>query len=66
VGSLDFTSLLFSLQVVPGVFEAAYRAHRLRIARAPTCLTCGTPAPVPTGEALDAAVDDALARLGAR
>lgn len=60
------TSLLFSLQVVPGVFDAAYRAHRLRIARSPTCLTCGTPAPVPTGDALDAAVDDALARLGAR
>jgi molybdopterin/thiamine biosynthesis adenylyltransferase len=66
VGSADFTSLLFSLQVVPGVFDAAYRAHRLRIARSPTCLTCGTTAPVPTGEALDAAVDDALARLGAR
>jgi hypothetical protein len=62
----DITSLVFSLQVVPGVFDAAYRAHRLRIARSPTCLTCGTPAPVPTGEALDAAVDDALARLGAR
>ena len=62
----DFTSLLLSLQVVPGVFDVAYRAHRLRIVRSPTCLTCGTPAPVPTGEALDAAVDDALARLGAR
>jgi molybdopterin/thiamine biosynthesis adenylyltransferase len=64
--SADFTSLLFSLQVVPGVFDAAYRAHRLRIPRAPGCFTCGTPAPAPTGEALDAAVDDALARLGAR
>jgi molybdopterin/thiamine biosynthesis adenylyltransferase len=65
VGSSDFTSLLFSLQVVPGVFEGAYRAHRLRIARAPACLICGTPAPVPSGEQLDAAVADALARLGA-
>jgi molybdopterin/thiamine biosynthesis adenylyltransferase len=65
-GQGDFTSLLFSLQVVPGVFDAAYRAHRLRIPRSPACLTCGTPAPTPTGEALDAAVDDALARLGAR
>ena len=59
------TSLLFSLAVVPGVFETAYRPHRLRIPRSPTCLTCGTPAPTPTGDALDAAVDDALARLGA-
>jgi molybdopterin/thiamine biosynthesis adenylyltransferase len=62
----DFTSLLFSLQVVPGVFDLAYRAHRLRIPRSPTCLMCGVPAPTPTGEQLDAAVDDALARLGAR
>jgi hypothetical protein len=51
---------------VQGVFDVAYRTHRLRIPRSPTCLTCGTPAPTPTGEALDAAVDDALARLGAR
>ena len=66
LGSSDFTSLLFSLAVVPGVFEVAYRPHRLRVPRSPTCLTCGTPAPTPTGDALDAAVDDALARLGAR
>jgi molybdopterin/thiamine biosynthesis adenylyltransferase len=63
-GGSDFTSLLFSLAVVPGVFDVAYRPHRLRIPRAPTCLTCGTAAPTPTGDALDAAVDDALARLG--
>jgi molybdopterin/thiamine biosynthesis adenylyltransferase len=62
----DFTSLLFSLAPVPGVFDAAFRPHRLRIPRSPTCLTCGTTAPTPTGEQLDAAVDDALARLGAR
>ncbi|MCI0702392.1 MAG: ThiF family adenylyltransferase [Planctomycetia bacterium] len=66
VGPNDFTSLLFSLQPVPGVFDVAYRPHRLRIARSPTCLICGTPAALPTGEQLDAAVDDALARLGAR
>ncbi len=65
-GGSDFTSLLFSLQAVPGVFDAAFRPHRLRIPRAPTCLTCGTPAPAPTGDALDAAVADALARLGPR
>lgn len=62
----DFTSLLFSLRVVPGVFDAAFRPHRLRLERSPTCLTCGTPAPTPTGDALDAAVADALARLGPR
>src|SRR5579883_531414 len=61
-----FTSLLFSLQVVSGVFETAYRAHRLRIPRSPTCLVCGTSLPTPTGEQLDAAVDSALARLGVR
>jgi molybdopterin/thiamine biosynthesis adenylyltransferase len=66
LGSSDFTSLLFSLQVVPSVFDVAFRPHRLRIARSPTCLTCGTPTPTPTGDALDAAVADALARLGAR
>lgn len=62
----DFTSLLVSLQAVPGVFDAAFRAHRLRIPRSPTCLTCGTPDPVPAGEQLDAALDDALARLGSQ
>ena len=65
LGSSDFTSLLFSLAVVPGVFDVAFRPYRLRIPRSPTCLTCGTVAPTPTGDALDAAVDDALARLGA-
>jgi molybdopterin/thiamine biosynthesis adenylyltransferase len=59
-------SILFSLQVVTGVFDAAFRAHRLRVPRAPTCLTCGAHGPIPSGEQLDAAVDDALARLGAR
>jgi len=56
-------SLLFSLQAVPGVFDAAFRSRRLRIPRSPTCLTCGAPA-APAGDALDSAVADALARLG--
>ena len=64
-GGVGSSSLLFSLQVVPGVFDAAFRAHRLRVPRSPTCLTCGAPAVAPTGEQLDAAVADALARLGA-
>lgn len=57
-------SLLFSLRAVPGVFEAAHRAHTFRVPRAPQCLTCA-PAPPHTGAALDAALDDALARVGA-
>lgn len=57
-------SLLFSLQTVPGVFDAAFRSHRLRIPRSPTCLTCGTASPPLSGDALDGAVADALARLG--
>ncbi len=65
-GSASSESILFSLQAVPGVFDSAFRSHRLRVPRSPTCLTCGTAAHIPTGEQLDAAVDDALARLGAR
>lgn len=61
----DFTSLLFSLQTVPGVFDTAFRAHRLKIPRASACLTCGAPGAVPAGEQLDAALDRALDRLGA-
>ena len=63
--NLPTESLLFSLQAVPGVFDAAFRSHRLRVPRSPTCLTCGAPDAAPTGDALDAAVADALARLGA-
>lgn len=62
----EFTSLLFSLQAVPGVFDSPYRAHKLRITRSPTCLICGTPPPPLAGEALDAALDQALAQLGKR
>jgi molybdopterin/thiamine biosynthesis adenylyltransferase len=59
-------SLLFSLQAVPGVFDAPFRAHRFRIPRSPACLTCGAAAaPTLSGEQLDGAVADALARLGA-
>jgi molybdopterin/thiamine biosynthesis adenylyltransferase len=63
----DFTSLLFTLQRVPGVFDQAYRAHRFRIPRAPDCLVCGgagaRTAPM-SAEDLDVALDQALARLG--
>lgn len=60
----DFTSLLFTLKRVPGVFDDAYRPFRLRVPKSPGCLFCSA-VPVPhTGEDLDVALDQALARLG--
>jgi hypothetical protein len=59
----DFTSLLFTLAAVPGVFEAAYRPYRFAIPKAAACLVCAA-GPAPTGEELDVALDQALARLG--
>jgi len=62
--NLDFTSLLFTLARVPGVFEDAYRSYRFRIAKSAACLICSSiPAPA-AGEDLDVALDQALARLG--
>jgi hypothetical protein len=58
-----FTSLLFTLQPVPDVFDEAFRPHRLRIPRSADCLICRPrPAP-PSSEDLDVALDQALARL---
>jgi molybdopterin/thiamine biosynthesis adenylyltransferase len=55
-----FTSLLFTLEKVPGIFDEAFRAHRFRIPRSPECLICrDTSLP---GD-LDRALDDALTRL---
>jgi len=62
-----FSSLLMTLQRVPGVFEEAFRPHRLRIARAADCLICRPSSPefaASSAEALDVALDQALARLG--
>jgi molybdopterin/thiamine biosynthesis adenylyltransferase len=61
-----FTSLLFTLQRVPDVFEEAFRPYRFRIARAADCLICGAaPEGGPSSsEDLDVALDQALARLG--
>ena len=60
----DFTSLLFTLKRVPGVFDDAFRPYRLRVPKSPGCLFCSA-VPVPhTGEDLDVALDQALARLG--
>jgi molybdopterin/thiamine biosynthesis adenylyltransferase len=60
----DFTSLLFTLSRVPGVFEDAFRPYRFRIPKSQACLFCSAiPAPA-AGEDLDVALDQALARLG--
>jgi molybdopterin/thiamine biosynthesis adenylyltransferase len=55
-----FTSLLFTLEKVPGIFDEAFRSHRFRIPRAPDCLVCRD-ASLPAD--LDQALDDALTRL---
>jgi hypothetical protein len=46
---------------VPGVFEEAFRTFRFRIERAAGCLFCRSPEPL-MGD-LDAALDDAMARI---
>ncbi len=60
-----FTSLLWTLQRVPGIFEEAFRPYRFRIPRSPECLICRTRPDVATAspEELDVALDQALARL---
>jgi molybdopterin/thiamine biosynthesis adenylyltransferase len=59
-----FTSLLWTLQRVPGVFDEAFRPYRFRVARAADCLICQA-RPTPSSvEELDVALDQALARLG--
>jgi molybdopterin/thiamine biosynthesis adenylyltransferase len=61
-----FTSLLFTLQRVPEVFEEAFRPYRFRIARSAECLICRpvAAAELSSPEELDVALDQALARLG--
>ena len=60
----DFTSLLFTLARVPGVFDDPYRPFRFRVPKSPACLICSAvPAPA-AGEDLDVALDQALSRLG--
>lgn len=55
-----FTSLLFSLEQVAGIFDEAFRSYRFRIPRSPDCLICcDTKAP----RDLDGALNDALERL---
>jgi hypothetical protein len=59
-----FTSLLWTLRKVPGVFEEAFRPYRFRVARAADCLICQARPTPSSAEELDVALDQALARLG--
>src|SRR5438046_933651 len=61
--SPGFTSLLFTLQRVPDVFEEAFRSYRFRIPRSAECLICQPVAEASSAEDLDVALDQALARL---
>lgn len=65
--ALGFSSLLFTLQRVPGIFEEAFRPYRFQVARSAECLICrpaAGPAAATSAEDLDVALDEALARLG--
>ena len=57
-----FTSLLFTLDRVPEVFDEMFRPIRFRIKRAPGCLSCGVQQHLSAPD-LDAALDDALERI---
>jgi hypothetical protein len=59
-----WTTLLWTLQRVPGVFEEAFKAYRFRVERAAGCLICQAHANPSAVEELDGALDQALARLG--
>lgn len=61
-----FTSLLWTLQQVPGVFAEAFRPFRFNIPRSVKCLVCraGPEDMAAAPEDLDVAIDQALARLG--
>lgn len=61
-----FTSLLLTLQKVPGMFEEAYRPYRFQIPRADDCLICSGTAPAASTsvEELDVELDRAFSRLG--
>lgn len=60
----DHTTLLWTLQRVPGVFAEAFTPFRFRVARAAECLVCqARPTPL-VPEELDVALDQALLRLG--
>jgi molybdopterin/thiamine biosynthesis adenylyltransferase len=55
-----FTSMLFTLEKVPGIFDQPFRTRNFRIPRLPDCLICREPTPTSN---LDQSLDDALTRL---
>src|SRR2546423_1611483 len=57
-----FTSMLLTLERVPGVFDEMFRPYRFQIERASGCLLCAAAGPLPS-ENLDAALEEALARI---
>src|SRR5262245_58348935 len=59
-----FTSLLLTLERVPDVFDEAFRPFRFRVPRRADCLICQARPTPASSEELDAALDQALARLG--
>jgi molybdopterin/thiamine biosynthesis adenylyltransferase len=59
----DFTTLLISWKRVAGVFAEAYRPRKFAVPRSPDCLQCRSAGPAASGEELDVALDQALARL---
>ena len=56
-----FTSLLFTLRQVPGIFDESFRSRRFRIDRSPKCLICAEASPS-VGD-VDQALAEALNRL---
>ena len=64
--SPGFTSMLFTLERVPDVFDEPFHPYRFRIPRAAECLICrpGRGPEYASPEELDVALDQALARLG--
>lgn len=61
-----FTSLLWTLQKVPDIFDEAFRPYRFRIPRSVECLICREKPDYAAAspEELDVALNQALARLG--
>jgi molybdopterin/thiamine biosynthesis adenylyltransferase len=61
--SPGFTSLLLTLKKVPEMFEEAFRPYRFHVPRAADCLICQAGSATVSGEDLDVALAQALARL---
>ena len=61
-----FTSLLWTLERVPDVFDEPFRPYKFRIPRLEDCLICQAPTTFAAAspEDLNVALDQALARLG--